>query len=68
MAEKKLSKKMQCITVNQQLNRGQVTFAEDVKQAEKGPVAKNVVNILFTDPKEAATFEPGEIYTIEISK
>lgn len=69
MATKKFSKKVECITVNQSVNRAQVVFAEDVKQSnEKGATAKNVVNIAFTDPKEAAAFVPGETYTIEISK
>lgn len=69
MATKKLSKKMVCIANNQTATRAQVSFAEDVKQNEKGQaVAKNIVSVNLTDPKEAAIFAPGETYTIEISK
>lgn len=65
---KKLTKKMLCASIAQQTNRGQVTFAEDVKQTEKGATAKNVISITFSDPKEAAVFEVDKYYTIEISE
>lgn len=59
---------MQCISLSQTTNRAQISFAEDIKQTEKGPAARNVLNIVFTDPKEAAVFTPGDTYAIEISK
>lgn len=61
-------KTMKCIAVNKQINRAQVTLAENVKETEKEPTAKNVINLMFSDPKEAAEFEPGETYEIQISK
>lgn len=67
MAKKVFTKKMVCISIAKQANRGQVALAEDVSQNEKGTTARNVVSLNFTDPKEVNPFEVNATYTIEIS-
>lgn len=68
MATKKFTKKMKCVNVSMNMNRANVSFAEDMQETEKGAVAKNVVSVALTDIKDAAAFTPGKVYSIEISE
>lgn len=60
-----------CTNVTQQDNRGNVTLAIGVETTkdEKGQpvrVARQIVQLVFNDPKEAASFVHGKEYTVTV--
>lgn len=68
MAKKIFTKKLECVNVQHNKMRSAVVLAEGVGENDKGPTARNVVNLSFGDPKDLAAFIPGKFYTIEISE
>lgn len=69
MATKKiLSIKMKCVSVNHNEGRSTATLAEDVRQTDKGPIAKNALSISLGNDEQLSKLKPGQSYMIEITE
>lgn len=69
-----MQKKMVLIDIRQNKQRGTLILS-DAKETEQVPgrpgqpnLKGNSVAVQLDDPKEAATFEIGEVYTVSITK
>lgn len=68
MAKQILKLQVKVVTKNERVNGGNVLFAFDVKEDEKGPTARKAFNYQTTDNKELNNFVVGETYSITIEK
>lgn len=68
MAKEILKKKFECFNSSRTKQNSNVVLANQVTTTDKGPAARQAINIVDPDVKLAGLFEPGKKYTVTITE
>lgn len=68
MAKELLKLEIECVTKNERKNGGNVLFAIDVKESDKGATARKAFSYQTADNDEIGSFKTGKKYLITINE